>query len=77
MPTAKPPTIHGLSITPVDLATRQGFVSITTDINAVTEPKILAGVCQHRNPERACLIITGPDTYQLGILREDVSNIED
>lgn len=63
-------------MTPAE-ATDQGFVSITTDIHEVTERGILAGVCQHRNPERACLIITGHKIYQLCARREDIRGTED
>lgn len=63
-------------MSPVE-AHRLGFVSITTDIHADSEKAILAGVCQHRNPDRACLIHLRDRTYQLAIRREDVSHIED
>lgn len=73
----KPPTLHGLRIlSPAD-ARQEGFASITTDILVEHEKPILASVCQHRNPDRACLISTSPTTYQLAIKREDVSGIAD
>lgn len=76
MKTAKPNTIHGILVITAAEAGQLGFQSITTDINASTEKQILAGVCQHRNPERARLICTSQGIYQLALRREDVSNLE-
>jgi hypothetical protein len=72
-----PSTIHGLPVISPDEAGHHGFASITTDINAGSEAAILAGVCQHRSPERARLIRTAENTYQLALRREDISNIAD
>lgn len=72
----KPVThLHGLRILSTTDAEQQGYASITTDILAVAEKHILAGVCQHRNPDRACLIRTSEFAYQLAIRREDISNL--
>lgn len=74
----KSPThLHSLRILSPTDAAQQGYVSITIDISHGAESKILAGVCQHRNPDRACLIRTSDVAYQLGIKREDVSNLAD
>lgn len=72
----KPPRIHGLLVLHPSQAIKAGFVSITTGISSKTERPILAGVCQHRDPQRACLILTGPDIYQLCILRVDLKTSE-
>lgn len=73
MPTTAPPVIHGLKVIQPEEAALAGFVSITNDINSVSEEKILAGVCQHRDPERACLLLISTNTYQLAILHVDVA----
>lgn len=74
---SKPSTIHGLPVISYDEARERGFQSITTDINSATEKPILAGVCQHRDPSRACLIHQGGTVYQLAILKQDVSDLGD
>lgn len=72
----KPVThLHGLRILSPTDAEQQGYASITVDILAGAEKQILAGVCQHRNPDRACLIRMSDVAYQLGIKREDISNL--
>lgn len=73
----QPKNIHGLAVLSEWEATKLGFVSITTDIDAVAEKPILAGVCQHRDPNRACLIHQRGTVYQLAILKQDVSDIAD
>lgn len=73
-----PPTkLHGLRVLTVAEAVAEGFISITVDIHAEREAIILASVCQHRNPDRACLTRTATDTYQICRLREDISNLGD
>ena len=69
--------LNGLTILSPTDAEQQGYASITTDILAGAEKQILAGVCQHRNPDRACLIRTSEVAYQLAIKREDISNLAD
>lgn len=69
--------IHGLSVFSQEEADKLGFVSITTNINSYSEKPILAGVCQHRDPNRACLIHQRGADYQLAILQQDVSNLSD
>jgi hypothetical protein len=70
--TTTPQPIHGLRVLSPQQAHDAGFASITTDICEAMEHRILASVCQHRCPDRACLIRTGTTSYQLAILREDV-----
>ena len=70
--THPPQTLHGLPVLTPAAATATGHESITNNICAATEPKILAGVCQWRNPDRCCLAWHGEHIYQLCILREDI-----
>lgn len=70
-----PNQLHGLSVISVVESCELGFQSITTGIHAVTEKKILAGVAQHRNPERCAFIRIAQDLYELAIKREDISNL--
>ena len=67
-----PRSIHGLPVLTPVAASIAGYKSITVDISASTEARILAGVCQWRNPQRCCLARQSADIYQLCILREDV-----
>lgn len=72
-PATHPPrSLHGLPVLTPAAAAFAGYESITTNISAAIEAKILAGVCQFRNPDRCCLADHGDQTYQLCILREDV-----
>ena len=73
----KPTKLHGLNIVSLTVAAQLGYASITVDIHSGSEAAILAGVCQHRNPDRACLIETAEQTYQLAIRREDISDVSD
>ncbi len=68
--------IHGLPVLSPSEAERLGFESITTDIHAHHEKPILASVCQHRDPERAALIQTGDETYQLAIVKTSIIPVE-
>ena len=70
--TYPPLTLHGLPVLTPAAATLAGYHSITVDIAADSEERILSGVCQFRNPQRCCLAATGNPNYQLCILREDV-----
>lgn len=74
---SNPQTIHGLSVLSKEDAASRGFKAVTTNINSRTEKAILAGVCQHRNPERSCLIDQRGDNYQLALLQQDVSDLKD
>jgi len=67
-------TLCGLRILTARQAAAEGFVSITTDISAKTELKILSSVARFRDPNRAVFIATLPNQYQLGILRADVAD---
>ena len=67
-------TICGLRILTARQSAAEGFVSITTDISAKTELKILSSVARFRDPSRAVFIATLPNQYQLGILRADVAD---
>ena len=70
-----PTHLHGLRVLDEDSAMEQGFHSITTAINKDSESAIMAGVAQHRNPERAVWIHCYGPIYELAILREDISHI--
>jgi len=67
-----PRSIHGIPVLTPAAAAATGYKSITVDICAEAEKKILAGVCQWRNPKRCCLAHQGDHLFQLCILREDV-----
>ena len=75
MKTFRPHFIHGLPVMTLSESVAKGFASITTNIQSDAESAILAGVCQHRNPERSCLIWIFEKTYQLAILRQDISDL--
>jgi hypothetical protein len=68
--------IHGLSVLSPSEAERLGFESITTDIHAHHEKPILASVCQHRDSDRAALIQTAEETYQLAIIKTSIIPVE-
>ena len=65
MKTANPPTIHGLPVMSYQEASAQGYESITVDIHAETEKPILAGVCQHRNPDQKVVVLTNYATNDI------------
>jgi hypothetical protein len=77
--TDAPPTeatrIHGIPLLTPRQASTAGYVSITHDIRADTEAYILRSVATHRDPARSCFIPTGPRSYQLCLLRADVSDL--
>ncbi len=75
MKTKSTTTLHHLPVLSAAEAEARGFVSITVNINGVTEKPILAGVAQFRDPERAAFIRFGDD-YQLAIRREDVRHVD-
>ena len=72
-----PTKIHGIPVVSIAEAAEQGFQSITTSISAETEKHILAGVSQHRNPDRCAFIHIGLNRYELALKREDISNLKD
>lgn len=67
----------GLRILSPREAAAEGFVSITTDISAKTELKILSSIAKDRDPDRAVFIATLPNQFQLGVPRADVSDLAD